>query len=175
MNFKNLKYLFYGLLLFLTCSLSLSCFNPFSPKIDNSSSNENIITDQKTVEGVFQNFKYAYTFKDTTIYGQLLAENFVFTYFDYDLGIDISWDRPTDMKTTSGLFANTQDLKLIWNNIVYQEGDSLLIDVRRSFNLTITFNPNDVIAFQGFADMTLERASADDKWLIIRWRDLTNP
>jgi len=159
----------------LLVSHLVGCFNPFSPKIDNTQSVENIITDQKTVEGFFQNFKYAYTFKDTTIYGQLLAENFVFIYFDYDLELDVSWDRVTDMKTTYGLFTNTQDLKLVWNNIVLQEGDSLDVVVKRSFNLSIIFNPNDVISFYGFVDMTLTRPTSDDKWRIKRWRDLTNP
>ena len=163
------------MLIIIIFSVSSGCFNPFSPKIDNTQSIENIITDQKTVEGFFQNFKYAYTFKDTTIYGQLLAENFVFIYFDYDLELDVSWDRVTDMKTTYGLFTNTQDLKLVWNNIVFQDGDSLNIDVKRSFNLSIIFNPNDVINFYGFVDMTLSRASSDDKWRLKRWRDLTNP
>src|SRR4030095_5272362 len=103
-NYKGKKIkLFYFSLLIISSALFISCFNPFSPKIDNSQSNENIITDQKTVEGVFQNFKYSYTFKDTTIYGQLLSEDFVFTYFDYDLGVDVSWDRATDMRTTSRL------------------------------------------------------------------------
>jgi hypothetical protein len=153
----------------------ISCFNPFSPKIDNSTSTENILTDQKTVEGVFQNFKYSYTFKDTSIYGQLLTEDFVFSYFDYDIGNDVTWDRATDMRTTNGLFINTQDLKLIWNNIVFESGDSLETDVTRGFNLTITFNPNDVINFYGFVDMTLTRPTADDKWRIKRWKDLTNP
>lgn len=171
----NLRYVIITAYFLTLGTLFISCFNPFSPSIDNSNSNENIITDQKTIEGLFQNFKYAYTFKDTIIYGQLLTEDFVFTYFDYDLGVDISWDRATDMKTTEGLMSNSQDLKLIWNNIVLQEGDSLLVDVKRSFNLTITFNPNDVISFFGFVDMTLVRPSAEDKWRIRRWRDLTNP
>src|SRR4030095_1288624 len=122
MKFINKKYianktsgsaLLLALLLAVFSALFISCFNPFSPAIDNSPSTENILSDQKTVEGVFQNFKYAYTFKDTSIYGQLLAENFVFSYFDYDLGVDVSWDRQTDMRTTEGLFTNTQDLKLI--------------------------------------------------------------
>jgi hypothetical protein len=151
------------------------CLNPFSPRLDTSNSNQNIISDQKTIEGVFQNFKYAYTFKDTSIYGQLLTPDFVFTYFDYDLGVNVSWDRATDMKTTKGLFDNTQDLNLIWNNIIFQQGDSLQVDVKRSFNLTITFNPNDIINFYGFADMTLLRPTASDKWKILRWKDLTNP
>jgi len=166
--------LFYSAFLLLSILL-ISCFNPFSPGIDNSESTENIISDQKTIEGVFQNFKYAYTFKDTSIYGQTLAPDFVFSYFDYDLGVDVSWDRATEMRTTEGLFTNTQDLRLIWNNIVFQEGDSLLVDVKRGFNLTITFNPNDVINFYGFVDMNLARNSVDDKWKIRSWKDMTNP
>jgi hypothetical protein len=160
----------------LCCGITLiSCLNPFSPGIDNTTSTENILSDQKTVEGVFQNFKYSYTFRDTSIYGQLLDESFVFSYFDYDLGVDVSWDRTTDMRTTDGLFSNTQDLKLIWNNIVYEDGDSLNVDVRRGFNLTITFNPNDVINFYGFVDISLTRQAAADKWKIKTWKDLTNP
>jgi hypothetical protein len=160
---------------FLTLATINGCFNPFSPGIDNSISNENIISDQKTTEGVFQNFKYAYTFKDTSIYGQTLAPDFVFTYFDYDLGVNISWDRATDMRTTEGLFTNTQELRLIWNNTVFEEGDSLNVNVKRGFNLSITFNPNDVINFYGFVDMDLTRPTTDDKWKIKLWKDLTDP
>jgi hypothetical protein len=167
------------ILIFSIITLSLifiqSCFNPFSPKIDNSNENQNFLANQKTIDGVFQNFKYAYTFKDTTIYGQLLADDFVFSYFDYDLGVEVSWDRATDMRTTNGLFQNTQNLNLIWNNIVFQEGDSLEADVKRSFNLSITFNPNDILNFYGFADMTLSRPTANDIWRIKHWIDETNP
>ena len=152
-----------------------SCFNPFNPRLDTSNSNNNILSDQKTIDGVFQNFKYSYTFKDSTIYGQLLTDDFVFTYYDYDLGIQVSWDRPTEMKTTHGLFTNTQDLSLIWNNIVSQEGDSLNVDVRRSFNLNITFNPSDILTFYGFADMAMTRATTHDVWKIKTWNDQTNP
>jgi hypothetical protein len=178
MNSKDTKsgpFLKYYIWVGVLMVFSQGCFNPFAPKLDTSPSNENIISDQKTIEGVFQNFKYAYTFKDTSIYGQLLDDDFTFTYFDYDLGVDVSWDRATDMKTTSGLFQNTQDLNLIWNNIVFQEGDSLVVDVKRSFNLTITFNPSDIINFYGFVDMTMGRATASDKWKLKRWKDLTNP
>ncbi len=168
--------LYFALRLCVFAVISIQgCFNPFAPRLDTSSSNENILSDQKTIEGVFQNFKYAYTFKDTSIYGQLLDDDFVFSYFDYDLGVEVSWDRQTDMRTTHGLFTNTQDLTLIWNNIVFQEGDSLQTDVKRSFNLTITFNPSDIINFYGFVDMTMVRPTASDKWKLKRWKDLTNP
>lgn len=169
------KKVIFGAVILTSCLMIASCFNPFSPKIDFTNSNQTIISDQKTIEGVFQNFKYAYTFKDTTIYGQLLNEDFVFKYFDYELGIEVTWDRQTDMKTTKGLFDNSQDLNLIWNNIVYQQGDSLETDVKRSFNLTITFNPSDIVNFYGFVDLTLVREHAGDKWKINSWKDLTNP
>jgi len=170
---KNTLYL---LLIFASMIfISQGCFNPFSPKIDNTLSNSNVISDQKTIEGIYQNFKYAYTFKDSSIYGQLLTQDFVFTYFDYDLGVNVSWDRPTDMRTTKGLFDNTQNLNLIWNNIISQDGDSLSVDVKRSFNLTITFNPNDIINFFGYADFSLIRTATTEKWRILRWKDLTNP
>lgn len=174
MQIHSLKYCTVFYVFLLAISLS-GCFNPFSPSLDTSTSEENIISDQRTVEGVFQNFKYAYTFKDTSIYGQTLDPEFVFSYFDYELGVDVSWDRATDMRTTEGLFSNSQELRLIWNNIIYQEGDSLSIDIKRSFNLSITFNPNDIINFNGFVDMQLRRPSINDKWKIRTWKDMTNP
>jgi len=130
------------------CIAIVSCQNIFAPKIDTTSTT-NIITDQKTVEGLFQNFRYAYTFKDTAVYSQLLADDFVFTYRDYVPGFDVSWDKFTEMKTTNGLFQNTQKLEIIWNNVVYQDGDSLNTSIRRSLNLTITFNPNNVERLTG--------------------------
>ena len=153
----------------LSSSLN-SCDNIFSPALDNSSPTS-ILTDQKTVEGLFQNFKYAYTFKDTTVYGNLLTEDFVFSYRDYTSGFDVSWDRATEMRTTNGLFQNAQKLDVVWNNIIFQGGDSLDQNIKRSFNLTITFNPSDIVRLNGFADMNLHRNSSDDVWRIKRWRD----
>lgn len=75
------------------------------------------------------------------------------------------------MKTTNGLFQNSQRLDIIWNNIVYQQGDSLNVSVKRSFNLSITFNPSDIVLLNGFVDMTLSRPTVDDKWMINKWRD----
>jgi hypothetical protein len=147
-----------------------SCENIFSPKLDVTTP-ASILTDQKTIEGVYQNFKYAYTFKDSTVYGNLLAEDFVFTYRDYESGFDVSWDRATEMRTTTGLFNNAQKLEVVWNNIIFQGGDSLEQTVKRSFNLTITFNPSDVVRLNGFADMAFKRNSTEAVWKITRWRD----
>jgi hypothetical protein len=161
---KNILIYFIFLLLFSSCE------NIFAPKIDNTTSSP-IISDQTTIEGVYQNFKYSYTFKDTSVYGNLLTEDFVFTYRDYALGYDVSWDKPTELRTTNGLFQNTQKLEIIWNNIILQVGDSLHQNVKRSFNLTITFNPSNIIRLNGFADMSLVKNTADSKWRIYKWVD----
>jgi len=154
-----------GILLMLN-----SCDNIFSPSLDTNNPSS-ILTDQKTVEGLFQNFKYAYTFKDTTVYGNLLTEDFIFTYRDYESGFDVSWDRATEMRTTNGLFQSAQKLDVVWNNIIFQGGDSLDQNVKRSFNLTITFNPSDITRLNGFVDMMIHRDSPDGVWRIRTWRD----
>jgi hypothetical protein len=155
---------------FLFLTIFSSCENIFAPKIDNTTSSP-IISDQSTVDGVYQNFKYAYTFKDTSVYSNLFTDDFIFTYRDYALGYDVSWDKPTEMRTTNGLFQNSQKLEIIWNNIVLQVGDSLHQTIKRSFNLTITFNPSNVIRLNGFADMSLIKNTTDSKWRMYKWKD----
>jgi hypothetical protein len=155
--------------------LFTGCKNPFAPTLnENIDNNNSTISDQKTIEGVFQNFQYAYIFKDTTIYGKLISEDFIFTYRDYDLGFDVSWGRDEEMKTTYGLFQNTQRIDLIWNNIILSSVDTLDANIVRGFNLTITFNPTDVIRLDGRVNMALQRNSVDSKWQISRWIDESN-
>lgn len=118
--------------------------------------------------------QYAYTFKDTLIYGKLLADDFIFTYRDYDAGYDVSWGRDEEMKTTYGLFQNTERLDLIWNNIVLSSVDSLQANILRSFNLTITFNPTDIIRIDGRVNLSLERKNSEAEWKISKWVDESN-
>jgi len=151
------------------------CTNPFAPKFDETSGDESsTISDLKTVEGVFQNFKYAYTFKDTLIYGEFIAPEFVFTYRDYENGFDVSWGRDDELKTTYGLFHNSQRLELIWNNIVLSSSDSVNATIVRSFNLTITFNPTDIERVDGRVNLSLRKNQSTEKWQIVRWLDESN-
>lgn len=161
--------------LYLTVSiLILSCVNPFAPGLDKGSGELELLGDQRTIEGVFQNFRYAYIFKDTSVYNRLLDENFVFVYRDYDKGQDVSWGKVDEMRATYGLFRNTQNLDLIWNNIIIDSGDSVYRNVVRGFNLTITFNPADIVKIDGKANFILRRNSLSDPWLIVFWRDESN-
>lgn len=126
------------------------------------------------MDGVFKNLQYSYTFKDTTIYGELLNGDFMFTYRNYDLGFDDSWGRDEEMKVTNGLFQNSQRLDLIWNNTLVSMEDSLSASVIRSFNLTITFNPTDIERVDGRVNLTLRKNTATNKWAITKWIDESN-
>ncbi|MBK7497629.1 MAG: hypothetical protein IPI19_00620 [Ignavibacteriales bacterium] len=153
----------------------MGCTNPFAPKLDDNFENvKPPVSDQKDIAGVFQNFQYAYTFKDTSIYSGLITSDFTFTYRDYDQGFDVTWGRDEEMRTTYGLFQNTQRLELIWNNIVLITEDSLSANIIRGFNLTITFNPTDVLRVDGRVNLTLQKNSDTKIWRINRWIDESN-
>ena len=77
------------------------------------------------------------------------------------------------MISTAGLFNASQALELVWNDIIVSSGDSSLMDISRGFNLTITFNPYDIIRLQGRVNVRIRRDSTDI-WRIIRWRDESN-
>lgn len=160
------------------CSLFLmGCDNPFAPTLDTSLSNSSsILGDQRQLDGVFQNFKQAYAFKDSSIYGQVLAPNFIFVYRDYDKGTDVFWGRDEEIRTTYGLFQNVQRLDLVWNSIIASsvEADSLKATITRNFNLTVTFSSNDIVRVDGYAIWTLERPQTGELWKITRWRDESN-
>ncbi len=104
----------------------------------------------------------------------MLSADFVFTYRDYDNGFDVSWGRDEEMKTTYGLFRNTQRLDLIWNNIILSTQDSLSANIVRGFNLTITFNPTDVVRVDGRVNLNFRKSSSGGKWQITSWRDESN-
>jgi hypothetical protein len=150
------------------------CINPFAPRLLQGQDGASLLSDQRTADGVFQNFRYAYIFKDTLTYGQLLAPDFTFVYRNYERNIDVSWGRDEDMFATNGLFRSAQALDLVWNDIINSAGDSLVSDVSRGFVLTITFNPSDVIQLNGRVNLRLARSSPQEPWKIRRWRDESN-
>jgi len=148
------------------------CLNPFAPGIDNSPGRA--ACDPTSLDGIFQCFQNAYSFRDTLAFGQLLAGNFVFVYRDYEIGIDITWGRDDEMRATYGLFRNVQNLDLIWNNYVSRvETDTSAIAVR-SFNLTVTYNPSSIDRVDGYANVTFTRIAPGDPWTITLWRDESN-
>ena len=167
-NLKTYRYIFFVFILAVSC-------NPFAPSLDNGDSDiGSLFGDQSTVEGFFQNFKYAYSMKDTLLYGKLLDQNFIFVYRDYEKGIDVSWSRTEEMRITHRLFRFAQTNEIIWNNIFFMDGDSINLNVVRNFNLSIIFNANDIYRVDGKVNLVLSRNNAEDPWVIINWRDESN-
>ncbi len=100
-----------------------------------------------------------------------MSPDFIFTYRDYDNGVDVSWNRDEEMRITYRLFQNTENLDLVWNNINFISEDST--NVIRSFNLTVTFNPSDVVFLDGRANLRL-RKNDNGAWQIVNWVDESN-
>lgn len=157
--------------------LVFSSCNPFAPGLETGlDESSSILGDPATVDGVFKNIKYAYTFRDTSIYGQLLNSDFTFIFRDYDRGVDVSWGRDEEMRATNGLFFNVQRLDLVWNNIISISTDSAntRVSVSRNFNLTVTYNPSNVETADGYANFSLARKEPTQPWQIVRWKDESN-
>ena len=148
----------------------LSGCNPFAPKLDESTASTPF-GDPHTVPGYLQAFKYAYEFKDTTLYGGLLAPNFTFGYRNYDRGVDVEWGRDDEMRSTSGLFTNTDALTLLWGSTLDSSGTATAFDITITFSLDVTFNAADIEHVDGRAVFHLERATPSDAWKAVRWQD----
>ncbi len=169
---ENLKilliiYIFFGF---------TSCTNPFAPKLADYEEGGSVLGDQRTEEGIFTNFSYAYKMKDTVVYGKLLDDNFTFIYRNYDREpvVDESWGRDIDMITTYRLFNATQRLDLVWNEVSFKIKDSLKMIISRSFALDVVFSADDRFKLQGKATFTLIKSNEDAPWKIQEWRDVTN-
>ena len=158
-------------------AFSLSCLNPFAPRREQAGGRQNlIITEQKTPEEVLQNFRYAYIFKDSLLYSQLLDSSFIFVYFDPNLGTSgqfVSWGRDIDLRTTARLFRNFDVIDLIWNSTIYESVQENTGEITKSFNLTMLTKDED-IRISGLAVFSFRKSPATGKWLIVRWKDESN-
>lgn len=158
----------------LLIALFITACNPFAPsKYDGENSNT-VLGNQRTVDGVFQNWRYAYIFADTSVYSNLLSDNFTFIYRNYELGIENSWGKEIDLRTTKTLFDSTESIDLLWNEIIFEIGDSLSKNILRSFNLQLVFHADDITRINGRANIQLERKDPKDEWKIVQWRDESN-
>jgi len=158
---------------FGACTIvALGACNPFSPSIDNTLSETGVSAD--SVNGFFEIFREAYQFKDTTVYGKLLAPDFVFSYRNYDRGLDLEWGRDEEMQTTGLLFENSESLDLLWGDVLDSSGTDTIYDITRAFSLDITLNSAEILHVDGRAIFTLDRPTKNDPWQAIRWRDESN-
>lgn len=152
------------------------CYNPFSPKLDQSEGDVPFITEQRTPDEFFQNFLYAYTFKDSLVYSDLLDSSFTFQYFNPDAGESgafDSWRRNIELKTTGRLLRSFETIDLTWYRIFFSNDISENEKkIYRDFRLMLV-GGNENISLFGSALFTLVR-SDDNKWRIKLWVDETN-
>jgi hypothetical protein len=149
----------------------VSC-NPFAPALDEDGLiDEDLLGDRTTIDGLFEYFKNTYEIRDTSLYGRMFSKDFTFTYYDFDLGAEISWDRGQEMISSHKLFRGVQQITLDWNFYVEREESDTLASVVRSFNLTIVEQEDKVYNGTGRAKLRMRRATATDPWLIYYWFD----
>lgn len=151
----------------------VSCFNPFAPKLQESLDLSQLITDQQTPDEVLTNFKYAYTFKDSSLYADILDSSFVFLYFDPNYGSSgrfVSWGRDIDLLTTGRLFRNFTVIDLIWHSTIYSFDEENFHEMSKSFQLSLV-NDQETINISGNAIFSFIKSDRDQKWRIIRWKD----
>lgn len=156
-------------LLFIAC-------NPFAPDYtDDISTTSLILTDQETPQDVMTNFAFAYNFKDSLVYSDLIDTTFLFISKNFATNpvTDITWGRDTDLKTTAGLFKGFNTLNLVWGGTIYERyidgADSSLVELKQVFQLTLD-GGIEIPTLNGEALFIL-RKNSSDKWKITRWED----
>ena len=161
---------------FIILSLFYCACNPFAPTFtDDISTTSLILTDQESPQNVMTNFAFAYNFKDSLVYSDIIDTTFLFISKDFDSNpvTDITWGRDTDLKTTAGLFKGFNTLNLVWGGTIYERfldgEDSSLVELKQVFQLTLD-GGIDIPTLNGEALFIL-RKNTSNQWKIIRWED----
>ena len=180
---------FTGMVLVLI--LGASCRNVFAPELGDLNGGNSIYRiDQASPDDVLHNFKYAYIYRDSLMYANLIDSEFVFVYYqpsdESGTGHYDSWMRSVELKTTGRFLNAFSYIDLIWQTTldsafyvmdgeeILAERDTLfdeanIADIARSYQLTL----GDYITLIGDADFRFRKGS-DGKWRILRWEDKYN-
>ena len=158
----------------LVLAASLWGCNPFAPGLDDAVTDPNkLLGDRTKIDGFFDWFRSAYQLRDSTLYGQIVAPGFTFTYFDFRNNTEVKWTRDVEMNATHKLFRNVRSTTLQWNQYIVADtalSDTLAV-VERAFNLSI--NQDDATVYQGVgsARLVLVRKRKGDPWKMRSWYD----
>lgn len=169
----------------------LSCRNVFAPALGDLDGGNSIYrTDQASPTEVLHNFKYAYIYRDSLMYANLIDSDFVFVFYQpgsaSETGHYDSWVRSVELRSTGRFLSAFDYIDLIWQTTldssyfemdedeIISERDSLFItanyaDISKSYQLTL----GDYTTLIGDASFRFRKAK-DDKWRIIRWEDKYN-
>jgi hypothetical protein len=157
----------------VTSLMGTACWNPFAPKLTQSlESSTLVVTGQQSPAEVLQNFKVAYTFRDSLLYSDLMDTAFQFVYFNADeetSGRFESWGRDVDLRITGRMFRHFQVLDLVWKATLFEFRNDTTGEMSKGFDLTLVAEDFDY-KLSGKAVFSF-RKCLDNKWRIIRWKD----
>jgi len=158
------------LLLIIFIAFFSGCLNPFAPEEGELSGD--LWKPQVTVGEMLQNFQTAYSLRDSLRYADLIADEFVFQYWDnsqpgherYD-----QWYRETELKATGGMMRAYDRLDLRWGDYSAMENFSFpdsAAEFYVRYNLVVENYP----PLTGFAYFRT-RMGEDGRFRIVMWRD----
>lgn len=153
----------------------LSCWNPFAPEEGDLGGIQQLtLTEQRSPDEVLDNFRYAYIYRDSLVYSNLLDSGFVFVYYDPEAGGSGDynfWGRDTELRTTGRLFRAFDHFTLVWNATISQDPLEIT-DSTAEASLTKTFDLNvgTDISLTGNAIFLFVKDSTGT-WRIRRWQD----
>jgi hypothetical protein len=169
------------ILLIFIASL-LACKNPFAPSLANEDApHSRLLTRQRNPEEVLSNFQYAYTYKDSLIYSEVLDSTFIFKSVDFNNypPVPILWGRDVELRKTAQMFRSFRTLDVVWNTlsppdtVFFPNSPSDEIGYIIEHNITFT------LTLTGFIDppplngeVLFRFIQRDKKYYISFWEDL---
>jgi len=150
----------------------VGCWNPFAPTKGQIEAGATLtLTEQQSPDEVLQNFRYAYIYRDSIVYSELLDTSFIFLYYDPDVGGSGGynyWGRDTELRTTGRLFRAFDHFTLVWNATITQDtAQDGSISQTKTFDLSIGSD----IFLSGNAIFDFIQDSTTGVWRISRWQD----
>lgn len=173
---------FFLIIFIILISILNACRNPFAPALaGEDAAYSRLITPQTTPGEVLQNFQYAYTFKDSLIYSEVLDSTFKFRSIDYNEypPKPIEWARPTELRTTGGMFRWFRTLDVVWNTISIADTISRpdIADISRGYvvehyvTFTLTIDGGRAIP-PLIGEVIFQFTQRDERYYISFWEDL---
>lgn len=165
---RTTRFAFVLLALLLAALFTVGCLNPFAP--EEGVFNSSLWDEQTSVGGLLENFRTAYRLRDSVRYADLLAEEFVFQYFDLDLSRYEQWYRETELRVTGGLMRNVDNLDLRWGPIPISLDTLSNPDTTVEFTINYSLTAGELASLSGFARFRV-RAGSDSRFRIVFWGD----
>ncbi|MBS1261074.1 MAG: hypothetical protein MAG453_00395 [Calditrichaeota bacterium] len=144
------------------------CLNPFAPEEGGVSAG--LWEPQVTIGGMLRNFQTAYTLRDSFRYADVIAEEFVFQFFDASQNRYDQWYSDTELRTTGALLRSFERLDLRWGPIPAAIDTFSQPDTTVEFTVNFTLTAGDFSPIDGFARFQT-RAGEDGRFRIVQWRD----